>query len=149
MYKLPITLNIHSAYLAHDDGSINGQSEVSEWPCLVCWWPPAPISLVKCNSHSHSHQRPCNGTFLCTCKHPITVNIHSAYLTHDDGAINSQSEVSESDPDQADDPLHPVYLLAQEDVHRWQRSHLLETSFHLMEEYSWSDNYCLGHTRND
>ena len=30
---------------------------------------------------------------------------------HADGAINSQYEVSESNPDQADDPLHPISLL--------------------------------------
>ena len=47
-------------------------------------------------------------------------------LTHDDSSINSQFEVTQGQAHHADDALHAVDLLPQKDVHRRQRSHLLE-----------------------
>ena len=56
-------------------------------------------------------------------------------LTHDDGAINGQLEVHEGGAHNADHLLHAVNLLAQEDVQRLQRAHLLQALLHLWHTY--------------
>lgn len=53
-------------------------------------------------------------------------------LAHDDGSIDGQLEVCQGVSDQNYDPLHPVDLLAQEDVHGLERTHLLEALSHLV-----------------
>lgn len=53
-------------------------------------------------------------------------------LAHDDGAVDGQLEVRQGVSDQNDDPLHPIDLLTQEDVHGMEGAHLLETFSHLV-----------------
>ena len=53
------------------------------------------------------------------------------HLVHDDGAVNSELEVNQGVSDHADDALHAVKLLPQEDVERLQRSHLPKPVVHL------------------
>lgn len=53
-------------------------------------------------------------------------------LAHDDRSINCQPEVGQGVTDQDYDPLHPINLLTQEDVHRLEGTHLLETLPHLV-----------------
>lgn len=46
-------------------------------------------------------------------------------LAHDDRPIDCQPEVSQGVTDQNYDPLHPINLLTQEDVHGLEWTHLL------------------------
>ena len=52
-------------------------------------------------------------------------------LVHDDGAVDSELEVGQGVSDERDDPLHPIDLLFEEDVHWHEGPHLLETVAHL------------------
>jgi len=53
-------------------------------------------------------------------------------LAHDDGPIDGQHEVRQRVSDQNYDPLHPIDLLMQEDVHGLEGTHLLEALSHLV-----------------
>ena len=53
-------------------------------------------------------------------------------LAHDDGSIDSQLEVCQGVSDQNNDPLHPIDLLTQEDVHGLEKTHFLEALSHLI-----------------
>ena len=73
--------------------------------------------------------------------HNNHVNLHSsammkaenlaADLTHDDGAFDGELAVAPAAAHRANDPLHPVYLLLEEDVHGARGSHLQQSGFHL------------------
>ena len=51
------------------------------------------------------------------------------YLTHNDGSLDSQSQVLQSVADNSYHPLHAVNLLPQKDVHWSNGTHLLEPGF--------------------
>ena len=54
-----------------------------------------------------------------------------AHLAHDDGSINGKLQVTQCAPDGGNDTLHPINLLAKEDVHWCQCTHLFQFSPHL------------------
>lgn len=61
-------------------------------------------------------------------------NCQCTHLAHDDGTIDGQLQVFESAAHDADDPLHAVNLLPQEDVHGSDGTHLLQPSLHLVRD---------------
>ena len=77
--------------------------------------------------------------YACTDLEPCAGNarvVHavervSQVLRHDDRAVNSQPQVDQCRPHHDQHLLHPVDLLAQEDVQRLRRSDLLQTVLHL------------------
>ena len=64
-------------------------------------------------------------------KHPGNDTRMRTHVVHDDGAIDGELQVAERRADDADDALHAVDLLTQEDVQRLQLTHLLQAVFHL------------------
>ena len=58
-------------------------------------------------------------------------------LAHDDGAVDGQFQVVQGGTNKHDDLLHAVNLLAQEDVHGLQDSHLLQALRHLKGHIVW------------
>ena len=54
-----------------------------------------------------------------------------SHLTHDDRALYRQVQVGKRLPNQGDDTLHAVNFLAQENVHRGQCAHLLQSCLYL------------------
>ena len=72
-------------------------------------------------------------------------------LAHDDGTVDGQFEVGQRGTHQTDDLLHAVNLLAQEDVHGLQDSHLLQALLHLEGHVVWRQllQHVGGHAVDD
>ena len=73
------------------------------------------------------------------CPDRISVYDNDTDLTHNDGTIYGKPQICQCGPYQADDTLHTIHFLTQEDIHGGEGAHFHKTSFHLIRNNKGSD----------